>query len=302
MEEKYKFKVKIINKTREKDLVKLWGNAIKELAIDIMEDYFDFSCNLNIVIKNLNKDKNFVTGEVVNGYCRKNMSKNDYTIALNINSLKLIRYDEGLDIYSTYIHELTHIYDIHHIINNKYYSINPQSIKHKTFSSFFIYYGWLYWTEFYAYYNTYKFENDQTYPRLKQLITSWKKLENEYTQIIDNLENQTKNIGKQKFKDFVTKVEQFTYIFAKYNAGCCFNYSNYQYCEKTKNTKEYKYIVKLRKGLLKHTEKLLTNTYGKGLARKLYNLGYYIYVNIYDHFNIWPCKYWGSIKQGVYLK
>ena len=71
---------------------------------------------------------------------------------------------------------------------------------------------------------------------------------------------------------------------------------------KQKNTKEYKYVIKLRNGLAKYTTKLLTNSYSKGLARKLYDLGYYTYINIYDHFNIWPCKHLGLIKQGVYLK
>lgn len=59
-----------------------------------------------------------------------------------------------------------------------------------------------------------------------------------------------------------------------------------KYKFKTNNTKEYKYVIKLRNGLVKYTTKLFTNTYGKGLARKLYDLGYYIYINIYDHFNI----------------
>ena len=71
---------------------------------------------------------------------------------------------------------------------------------------------------------------------------------------------------------------------------------------KQKNTKEYKYFIKLRNGLVKYTTKLLTNSYSKGLARKLYDLGYYTYINIYDHFNIWQCKHMGLIKQGVYLK
>lgn len=71
---------------------------------------------------------------------------------------------------------------------------------------------------------------------------------------------------------------------------------------KQKNTKEYKYVIKLRNGLVKYTTKLFTNTYGKGLARKLYYLGCYTYINIYDHFNIWQCKHMGLIKQGVYLK
>lgn len=71
---------------------------------------------------------------------------------------------------------------------------------------------------------------------------------------------------------------------------------------KQKNTKEYKYVIKLRNGLVKYTTKLFTNTYGKGLAHKLYDLGYYIYINIYDHFNIWQCKHMGLMKQGVYLK
>lgn len=75
-----------------------------------------------------------------------------------------------------------------------------------------------------------------------------------------------------------------------------------KYKFKTKNTKEYKYVIKLRNGLVKYTTKLFTNTYGKGLAHKLYDLGYYIYINIYDHFNIWQCKHLGLIKQGVYLK
>lgn len=48
MKEKYKFKTKIINRTKEKELVKLWENEVKELAEYIMEDNFDFSCNLNI--------------------------------------------------------------------------------------------------------------------------------------------------------------------------------------------------------------------------------------------------------------
>ena len=71
---------------------------------------------------------------------------------------------------------------------------------------------------------------------------------------------------------------------------------------KQKNTKEYKYVLKLTNGLVKHTTKLFTNTYGKGFARKLYDLGCYTYINIYDHFNIWQCKHMGLIKQGVYLK
>ena len=75
-----------------------------------------------------------------------------------------------------------------------------------------------------------------------------------------------------------------------------------KYKFKTNNTKEYKYVIELRNGLVKYTTQLFTTTYGKGLARKLYYLGCYTYINIYDHFNIWQCKHMRLIKQGVYLK
>jgi hypothetical protein len=69
-----------------------------------------------------------------------------------------------------------------------------------------------------------------------------------------------------------------------------------------KNEKYVKELDKIIRKALKQIIKLCKNTYGKGMHRKLWNLGNILIDEIYAKFNIFPIKYKGYITYCYYVE
>ena len=280
------------NSTTSKKLFEQYNDDIEKYILYIMEQNFDFDLDLMVKFQYLDRVTNYVNHETDTAYTT--LIDGKYAIVLNMNSLKRIQNDNGFDIALSIFHELAHTYDLYHTMHNKYYIIKPIQKQHKTFDEYLIMIGWTFWTEFFAYYFSYKhYKEEYDYPTKFQIYKSFVELKKDFAQIEPYLENEQKQKEvRKKARLFITKLRQFTYAIAKYEAGTVMSSRKkyFNYCKKTKENKDYKKVTSICNGLFCRAIKLFRNTYGKGQARKLFDLGKYIIDNIYGYFNIYPLK------------
>ena len=288
---KYNHHIEIINESDNAELFEAYKNDIIEMVKYNIES-FDFDINLKILIRDLDNKEYFINKETNGGFSTMERKTNKFVICFGTESLKRIKYDQGLDLAIAIIHELAHIYDLYHILNNKYYKINPLVNKQKNITDFVIAEGWNFWTEFFAYYFTFKeYYGLHNYPTILQLVNGLKKIKNDYIKlkpIIEHKNQETLDKAEQLIQD----IKVFIYSMAKHIAGDIRSKpKRYKYVNKTKEKPEFKKVEKLYDGLLKRVVELFSNTYGKGLARKLENIGDYIIRNIYMDFDLIPIKH-----------
>lgn len=133
------------------------------------------------------------------------------------------------------------------------------------------------------------------YPTFHQLLIGYQHLTNQYNFLEPNLDDKTKKIRNLADKH-IEEINQFIYALAKYLAGNTMGKPRYY---KVKITKENKKIVnelnRIIERLYSLIIKLFTNTYGRGLATKLWNIGDYLIRNFYVKYNIFPEKMKGHI-------
>lgn len=285
---KFKHNVKLIDKSNNKKIVNNNKKYILESIMSIMDKTFDFDMELDLIITEINENIKFVKDEYVNGY--STIKNEKFTIVINFDVIKNIENDNGLDFSITIIHELGHIYDIYHTLNNKYYNANPLKTRQKTYFDFIVSQGYSVWTEFFAYYFTFKYFKNYDYPTFLDLVKAYENLENYHKKINAFPSNQIEE--KQNMIDeFVNNIKEFLYCTAKYIAGMVKGTRKYyKYCDKTTSKKSFQKVEHLCNGLLNRIYKFFSNTHGKGLKNKLYNLGDYIIKNIYVKFYIFPKK------------
>lgn len=299
---KYKHSIQIVNTTNNKKLLEKYKDKIQNLILHIMDINFDFDLSLLIKFKYLDKVTNYVNHETETAYAT--IIDDKYAIVLNINSLKRIERDNGFDITLSIFHELAHTYDLYHTMHNKFYKIRPISKTHETFEDYLMMIGWTFWTEFFAYYVSYRhYKEEYDYPTKFQIYKSFVELKKDFAEIEPDLDNEAKQKEvRKKARLFITKLRQFTYAIAKYNAGAVMSSRKkyFNYCKKTKENKDYKKVTSICNGLFCRSIKLFRNTYGKGQARKLFDLGKYIIDNIYGYFKIYPIKE-NYIKLAFYI-
>lgn len=292
---KYKQEIRFENESINTALVEKYKDDIIEQVKEIVENSFDFDIVLIVNIKDIETKENYVNKETTCGYStwRKDGS---YVVCFNTESLERIERDNGLDIAIAICHELGHIYDMHHVMNNKYYKINPLMFKQTDINDYIIQQGWNFWTEFFAYYFTFKeFKGLHDYPTFHQLLIGYQHLTDQYNFLEPKLDDKTKKIRNLADKH-IEEINQFIYALAKYLAGNTMGKPRYY---KVKITKENKKIVdelnRIIERLYSLIIKLFTNTYGRGLATKLWNIGDYLIRNFYVKYNIFPEKMKGHI-------
>ena len=292
---KYKQEIIFENESANTALVEKYKDDIIKHVKAIVECSFDFDIVLRVKIKDIETKENYVNKETICGYStwRKDGS---YVVCFNSESLERIEWDNGLDIAIAICHELGHIYDMYHVINNKYYKINPLICKQTNINDYIIQQGWNFWTEFFAYYFTFKeFKNLHDYPTFHQLLIGYQHLIEQYKFLEPRLDNKTKNI-KDLADKHIEEIEQFVYALAKYLAGSIIGKPRYY---KVKVTKENKKAVgelnRIIERLYRHLIKMFINTHGKGMATKLWNIGDYLIRTFYVNYNIIPEKMKGRI-------
>ena len=299
---KFNHKITFENESSKNELVEKYRDDLIEYIKDLLDGSFDFDIKLHVTIRDIEIKTNFVNNETDSGYATMNKD-GSFLIVLGTESLERIPYDEGLDAAISIFHELGHIYDLHHVLNNKYYKINPLITRQKYMDDYIIQQGWTFWTEFFAYYFTFdKYKGLHDYPTFHQLLVSYKKLIKNYNKLQTKLTENTKEV-KDLVEQHINKIKQFTYALAKYITGSIVGKQRY-YSVKV-NPKNKKFVIEIDKILNRLTKlalKLTINTYGKGMARKLWNIGDYILRTFYVKYNIIPIKRNGYIVLACYKK
>ncbi len=295
---KYIHTIEMHNETEFTDVFDLYKKDIYDYMIDEM-DSFPFDMDLLVIFRVMDKDKNIVNAETNDG--ATTIKEKKYTVILNIDSLRIIPRDNGLDIAISINHELAHVYDLYRTMHNKYYKINPLKVNHKAFDDFVISEGWRFWTEFYAYYITNKqFKYQHGYPTFLQLIKGYEKLQKQYAEAIAINDYESEEADRA-LENFIENIKDFAYAFSKYLAGAVNGKPyNYDYCEKTKNRAAYNIIAKLEYGFMRKILPLFTNTYGKGMANKMYELGKYLIKNLFIKFDFYPIKHHRYMRFAFY--
>lgn len=298
---KYKQKIIFENKSTDIALVEQYKTDIIEMVKDIVDACFDFDIVLRVMINDFEKKENYVNKETTCGYStwKKDGS---YLVCFSSESLKRIEQDGGLDIAISIYHELGHIYDFYHVMNNKYYKINPLIIRQKNMNNYIIQQGWNFWTEFFAYYFTFKkFKGLHNYPTFHQILIGYQHLKEQYEYLAPKLDNPNAKIENLANKH-ITETEQFIYALAKYLTGSIMGKPRYYQIKVTKkNKKLVNELGKIIDRLYNLILKMFINTHGKGMATKLWNLGDYLIRTFYVKYNIFPEKRKGYIVL-VYYK
>ena len=286
------------NETEFSDAYERHKNAIYSHILYRMAS-FEFNIDLLVLFQNSEYIKDFINQET--GSAGTTIKENKYAIILDINSLKKMDYDGGLDVAISIRHELAHVYDLYHAMHNKYYDINPLKNNHEQLDDFIISIGWRVWTEFFAYFKTYReFKKEFGYPTFLKLIKGYEKLQERCEEIESMLEFQSKGV-ERTFTDFCDEIDGFAYMLTKHTAGAIAGKPyQYEYCEKTRRRASFEIVENFKVDLLKKIVPLLKNTYGKGMAKKMYRLGKYVIDNIFGEFNIAPIKHKKYIRFAYY--
>lgn len=303
MKRKYNHQIEIVNESSDEKLFEANKAPMLEMITDLLENNFDFDINLKVLVRDLETKKYYVNDETDCGFSTMEKKTGKFVVCFSTESLRRVEYDRGVDIGIAIHHELGHIYDLYQTMNNKYYKINPLLAKHKIMTDFVVAGGWSFWTEFFAYYFTFKTYYDwHNYPTFLQLVKGYEKLQNDYAKLQPRIEVKNKETIDMA-EQFIDDVKVFTYSVAKHLAGYVAGKpKSYKYTDKTKQRPAFKKVDRLCQGLLNRAAEMFSNTYGKGMARKLGNIGDYIIRKVYMDFDIIPVKHKGHIAYAFFSK
>ncbi len=278
---KYIHKVIFENQSKEIELVEKHRQQIlKEVRI-IMENSFDFDMTLHIWIRDeFNSGKNYLKGEIEDAFSTKKGKQ--YVICLKTDVIRKIEKDNGLDACTAITHELSHIYDLYNILHNKYYKFNPLKSSQRNIFDYISMRGWWFWTEFFAYYHTFKrFYHFSNFPTFLSLVKLYEQLQIQSDKV-NHLYQEDAPCRDEKAYELLNQIDSLVYGLAKFLAGQIAGKTKYiKYSEKTTRKESFKYVERLCDGLMRHVAPIFANTYGKGMPRKLYNIGRYIFKNIH---------------------
>lgn len=281
-----KHHIELINKSKETELFEKYKDQIWEMLNEISNG-FDFSLNLKVYVFDYESKKGFVNGEEECGF--STITKYGQMIGIYSSMLKLVEYDGGLNLYSSLFHEFAHVFDHHHVLKNPYCKINPMKLSKKTMEDFVFSCGYNFWTEFFAYYKNFYYieEEREHYPTILMITKAYKNLNERCEDILNHASQNSINFQK-KVGDFMNDVDEFVYALSKHLAGSILKNKAYSYCEKTKNSKEFRQVSIISKRLLGKIAPLFKNTYGRGMVNKIGWLGKCVIDNVYVKFNIYP--------------
>lgn len=292
---KYKYSIEIRNETDKDEIFNKYKQIIYDHIMEEIDGSFNFDLDLLIVFRELDEDKMFINEETYNA--GTTLIENRYAIILNIDSLENLPEDGGCDLAISVYHELCHVYDLHHVMHNSYYSVNPLTPNNYTaLKDFTISKGWGFWTEFHAYYLTYKkFKDEYDCPTFLQIVKGYEELKKQLDGIksIPDLNTEESQTILRSFKE---NIEEFIYFIAKYLAGSIFDEKGSEVFDE--NVMESDASVRIDEIYYKSIEKLLPlihKAYGMRLSKKLYNLGKYLLTDIYEEFNMFTIEHEGRI-------
>ncbi len=197
-------------------------------------------------------------------------NKKGYTLLINSNDL--ILYTKGNCILKADIHhEIAHIYDMEQI---KKYCGTTRQIQASSYNDYFYNLGTFFWTEVFAYYQTFTFYKGFGSENLYSLVKKIKYINKYYCNIINPKDAEKEDMLYDLLVDF----EYFcTRFIAAYFADSVQlkNYSN-----KTIQDSDFKFVTRFLNKSFKYLIKIFKG-YKKSIKKTLIKLGKYIFINLY---------------------
>lgn len=289
---KYAFKVKIINKTDEYELFNYCKDYIKDTITQMVEALVEFDLNLAIYVRKMTENAVKLRNEDI--YGNVHVGPKGAVININIEALRDIYYDDCNTLDVVLLHELAHIIDHIEIkkLNNP--RLNKLGQKPRTAKDYCIRVGFHFWTEFFAYYMTFKYyKKTFNYPTFLSLVKKYKdikKIRNNIKPVAFDVEE----ADEEAAEELITSIEGFTYRISKHMAGLVKGKSkNWDYSDKTKDA-DYEELFSKMEGLFELISKFCHCQYSKWSENRLANLGKYLIDKFYVPFNVWPIRYKGS--------
>lgn len=291
---KYNYNLEIRNETDKEEIFNKYKQLIYEHIMNEINDSFNFNLDLLVVFREIDGNKKLINRETLNA--ETTLIENRYAIILNIDSLEILPEDGGCELAISICHELCHIRDLHLLMHNKHYSVNPLINNYKTLKDFTISRGWLFWTEFHAYSITYKsFKDEYESITFLQIEKGYQDLKKQLEEIKNISDFETKK-SKSTLHNFKKNIEDFIYFIAKYLACIIFKNDDSDIPEENKADSNFpEQINKICSESINKLLPLIRRDYGWGLAKKLYNVGKYLLENIYEDFNMLTVAREGSI-------
>lgn len=297
-QKKFNHKISIINQTRKKRLFEKYKDDIYDYIMWVIGG-FDFKLDLTVYVKNYKKDKHTISTEIEDA--RMTIVNKKLAILLSEEVLKSMPYDGGEMLALSLFHELAHIYDYYHVTHNKYFKVNPIYKKQTSFARFIVSKAWELWTEYYAYYKTYRYyKKEAGCLTFLKLVKAYQKLCKQHEELMKLGFKELKRCNRH-YCEFIASAEHFLYLSAKYCAGYVTGKVRlYEYSDKIMESECFEFVDDFIYRLYKKISPLHTNTYGKKMAQRLFELGKYVCQKLFEKFNIYPVKENGRYFYGLF--
>lgn len=207
--------------------------------------------------------------------CKKH---NHYEVLINSNII--VGYDIFLE--SVIHHEFSHIFDIEHAKPSmKYCKVNSGYTP--KLEKCILDIGFFFWTEYYAYLNTFDYYTSKSCTKL-QLVNQFKKIIS-FSKKVDET---------KEYEELISRIRYFVYNTSAYLAYMKINPKIVKYCQNTTSRKEFNYVSKCLDKLSKKYNTMFHGLYGLRFKKRIYKIGEFIIDNFFVPFNIAPNKYKGK--------
>lgn len=208
----------------------------------------------------------------------KNISTKKHELLITNSTLKTINFDGGEFFYLAIYHEFEHIKDHINMMQTKLFRFNLCLANQKNFEKTYISTGFLFWTEIYAYYKTFKFakQNNLNFEKITfgSLVINYIKTATHNKSLYHN-----KNLSYSQAIKYINSVDSFIYLCAKYMASMYVGHSRVPYKKINKN-KYYTKVYSILCGLEPKVRRLINNAYGLKSYDNLFKLGKHICNNL----------------------
>lgn len=292
--------VQIVDECDVEQLVEKCSDGIKEYIKGLVDVNFVEDISVVVRIVDLSGNKLGISDKEEN-LADTSRGRKRYKIRLDRQVLEAYAKDDIYAMHLSLYHEVAHILDAENYLNSKYAKINPFCKHQKSYENYVAWTGWHFWTEFYAYSMSYgKFGEWEPMQKFSDLYKAWMLLEERYPIVQEKICNQTEDM-REWAETFIDDIKALIYSFAKYLGGFVVGKRTYHRAPKNPKAKTaYNRFIKIGNGLCSRLEKLDTNTYGKGMHKKLLSLGDYIIMKFMVPFSIYPIFNDGKISLIMY--
>lgn len=288
----------LYNKALTQELFNKYKEYICDLFLEIMRD-LKIDCKLKVYIKPQEAIQESEDDFTSASFYSK---RKDNVIDINDRCILDLENNNKSELYDNVFHELLHLYDKIHIMNNKYSNFDFMKKSFRKQEDFIIDYGYDFWTEFFAHSQCYyNFKGKGVYT-FYEMVRIYQKLKVYRKEIRDNRTNSKYELEK-KINNFKDELDYFVYFsamhLAAFHAG---RVRKYKYCAKISNSESFVELMYIYEEVYELLQKMNHGTYGKYMDKRLYNLGESILLNFYYPFSIFITRKNGYLRLGMFEK